>query len=213
MNSQAEALVTEAKKWVGYLEKKSNYQLEDYTANAGTGNYTVFGKWYPMQAQPWCASFVSYVAEKAGIPTSIIPKHASCTVGVNWFKQHGRWRSRQGYTPQIGDIIYFSYNGTSPAHVGIVYNVDASKVYTIEGNTSGGSTLIDNGGGVARKSYPLTYIKILGYGNPAYTDDTTEYKAIIQKNVGYSDPAEFFAHIDKFKYAKEAYRKWAESYK
>jgi hypothetical protein len=54
--------------------------------------------------------------------------------------------------------------------VGIVSKADDTRVYTVEGNTFGGSTLIDNGGSVARKQYSLSYNKILGYGNPDYEE-------------------------------------------
>ena len=160
---------------IGYLEKASNNNLNDKTANAGSANYTKYGAWYPMQAQPWCAMFVSWCAEQAGIPTSIIPKHASCYVGVSFFSSKGLFHLRSGYTPKVGDIVYFS-SSTYPsggAHVGIVYAVDSAKVYTIEGNTSGGSTLISNGGGVAKKSYTLAYANIYGYGSPDYGDTAT----------------------------------------
>ena len=39
-------VIEEAEKWVGYLEKASNSQLESKTANAGYNNYTIFAKWY-----------------------------------------------------------------------------------------------------------------------------------------------------------------------
>lgn len=174
MNRQASALIAEAERWVGYLEKETNMSLESFTANAGDENFTIFGKWYGLNGFAWCAMFVSYVAWKAGVPASIIPKQKSCTAdGVAFFKKVGRWHPRAGYTPVPGDIIYFTNNGgKTAAHVGIVYNVDTSRVYTIEGNTSGGSTLISNGGGVAKKSYPLTYAKIYGYGNPSYAEDS-----------------------------------------
>ena len=32
--------------WVGYLEKKSDKDLLNLTANAGDKNYTIFAKWY-----------------------------------------------------------------------------------------------------------------------------------------------------------------------
>ncbi|UOO38262.1 CHAP domain-containing protein [Oscillospiraceae bacterium CM] len=171
----SQKLVDVARGYVGYLEKKSNAKLEDFTANAGSGNFTIFGQWYEMNGFAWCAMFVSYCAEKAGIPTSIIPKHASCAMGVSWFKHAGRWHDRK-YTPAAGDIIYFTHDGETPAHVGIVTGVSGSKVMTIEGNTSGGSTLIANGGGVAAKSYPLSYEKILGYGSPAYEEEDMTYE-------------------------------------
>jgi signal peptidase I len=165
-------LLKVAHAYVGYLEKESDTQLEDFTANAGSGNYTVFGRWYGTgwNGQPWCAMFVSYCADVAGISASIIPKHASCAYGVSWFKRMNRWHDRYTYDPVPGDIIYFSNDGETPAHVGIVNAIKDGRVYTIEGNTSGGSELIANGGAVAQKSYLLTYKKILGYGNPAYVE-------------------------------------------
>lgn len=174
--STAAKLIAIAEAEVGYLEKASNSQLDSKTANAGSKNYTKYGAWYAggiLQAQAWCAMFVSWCANQAEIATSIIPLHASCTVGINWFKNNGAWKARSGYTPKVGDIIYFSNSSGSPAHVGIVYKVDGSKVYTIEGNTSGGSTVIANGGGVCKKSYALSYSRILGYGVPTYSGAAT----------------------------------------
>ena len=178
MSNQSNKLIETAKYYVGYLEKASNNQLDDFTANAGSSNYTLFGKWYGLNPDYWCAMFVSYCADKAGIQTSIIPKHAYCPDGVNWFKSAGRWHSRQGYQPVSGDIIYYASDGYTASHIGIVYDANSTTVYTIEGNTSGGSTLISNGGGVAKKSYPLTYTNILGYGNPAYVQDIITVKEV-----------------------------------
>lgn len=56
---------------VGYLEKKSNSQLDSKTANAGKNNYTKYNRdynaWGGGGAQPmeWCASFVSWCFVKA----------------------------------------------------------------------------------------------------------------------------------------------------
>ena len=69
--------------------------------------------------------------------------------------------------PKVGDQIFF-HNGSRICHTGLVYKVDSSRVYTIEGNTSGGSYVIANGGGVVKKSYPLNYNRIDGYGRPKY---------------------------------------------
>ena len=75
----------------------------------------------------------------------------------------------------VGDVIVF-YNSTktSCAHTGWVYKVDEKKVYTVEGNTSGASGVIANGGGVCKKSYALTYGRIAGYGRPAWGTATQE---------------------------------------
>lgn len=150
---------------VGYLEKASNRQLDSKTANAGSANYTKYGRDYGMNGVAWCAMFVWWCANQAGIGADVIPKTASCTTSRNWFKDNGLFRS---VAPQRGDLIYFKDTDGTAAHIGIVCAVDGSKVYTIEGNTSGGSTLISNGGGVCKKSYSLTYNKIQGYARPAY---------------------------------------------
>lgn len=52
------------------------------------------------------------------------------------------------------------------AHTGLVYRVDGTYVYTIEGNTSGANGVVANGGGVCKKKYRLTYNRIAGYGRP-----------------------------------------------
>lgn len=158
-------LISTALSEAGYLEKASNAWLDDKTKNAGKANYTKYGKWYGINPGAWCAMFVSWCADKAGAG-SIIPKHASCSLGIEAWKKLGRWHPRKGYSPQKGDIIYFCDKNSAPAHVGIVYELDHSYVYTIEGNTSGGSGVIANGGGVAQKYYPQDYGRILGYGNP-----------------------------------------------
>ena len=121
---------------------------------------TEYGKWYGYPSGDWCAMFVSWCANKAGISTSIIPKHSACVSGANTFKSWGCWASRDsGYVPKSGDIIYFNYDG-GINHVGIVERVENGIVYTIEGNTK-----YDN---VASCSYPLNYYSIAGYGIPKY---------------------------------------------
>ena len=168
MNSQAQELIEIAENEVGYLEKASNSQLDDKTANAGSGNWTKYGAWYNLNGYPWCAIFISWCVAQAGIPNTVIPKFSSSTLGMEWFKAKSRWTK----TPEAGDIIFFT-NGDPPTqadHAGIVRAVDGGRVYTVEGNTSGGSKLIINGGAVANKAYALAYDRILGYGHPDYKE-------------------------------------------
>ena len=169
--NQIEDLIGVAATQTGYREGNSSSQLSGTVA--GSGNYTKYGQWYGINPGAWCAMFVSWCANQAGIPTSVIPKHASCDVGMNWFKNQGRWGwgkywgNRQGktvYTPVRGDIIYFGNgNLNDSTHVGIVYKVDSSYVYTVEGNTSNRC---------AYKQYSLGDSYIYGYGHPAYSGDT-----------------------------------------
>lgn len=154
---------------VGYLEKASNSQLNNKTANAGYNNWTKYGAWYGggLNGQPWCDMFVSWVANEAG-ELSAVGKYAYVPSHIQYFKNLKRYFARGAQTPQTGDIIFFG----DEAHVGIVEYVQNGYVHTIEGNTSGGTTLVDNGGGVHQKYYPLTSSYIMGYGRPAYSSNS-----------------------------------------
>lgn len=129
----------------------------------GSNNETKFGAWYPMNYNPWCAMFVSWCAEQAGIPTTVIPKHASCDIGMSWFKRNSQWQDSAyfggSYIPKAGDIIYFGVPHDSN-HVGIVRYSAGGYVYTVEGNAS---DMVKN------KSYALDNSNILGYGIPTYS--------------------------------------------
>ena len=208
------SIVSIAENEVGYLEKASNSLLDDKTANAGKNNWTKYGRWYGQyNGYAWCAMFVSWCADQAGVKTDVIPKFHSCTAGKNWFKRNGCWKARSGYTPEPGDIIFFGSSSSKAEHVGIVREVKNSRVYTVEGNTSGGSTVIVNGGGVAAKNYSLSESKILGYGCPNYEGSKiAAYKDTIQKRCNFSNPDGVFSLTDKSPWAEDLYRKWAESY-
>lgn len=140
-----------AEEEIGYLEKKSNANLDNKTANAGSNNYTKY--WRDIkpsyQAQPWCAAFVSWCFMKAfgQAKAQKLLKHwpyTYCpTLGAKFTKYSN---------PQVRDIVIFYRNGTF-AHTGIVTKVQGDKFWTIEGNTSGTSGIIANGGGVCEKSY------------------------------------------------------------
>jgi len=128
-----------------------------------------YWRWYGFHSHvEWCACFVSWCANECGyIDLGIIPKFASCSVGVQWFKERGQWLDRTAI-PTPGMIIFFDWDnedGTSgmqdgrPDHVGIVSKVENGFVYTIEGNS-------DNS--CATQQYPVGYFEIYGYGVPVY---------------------------------------------
>ena len=140
-----------AEEEIGYLEKKNNSQLDSKTGNAGSANYTKY--WRDIepsyQGQPWCAAFVSWCFMKAfGLEKAKkLLKHwpyVYCPTLGNLFTRNAN--------PKIGDIVIFYHNGTF-THTGLVTAVIGDRFYTIEGNTSGASGIIANGGGVCAKSY------------------------------------------------------------
>lgn len=126
-----------------------------------SGNHTKYGAWYGMNGAAWCHMFVSWCANQAGIPESIIPKTASCSSGMSWFQSRGLFRYKGQYTPKHGDIVYFKSCGAS--HVGIVVSCSNGTVYTIEGNSNNA---------VKQRNYPLTKDTITGYGTPSYPQES-----------------------------------------
>lgn len=133
-------------------------QIGTSESNNGHAKYI---NWYGGfgTGTPWCAIFVSWCANQAGVSTSIIPKFSSCAVGRSWFESKGLFKYKGSYTPKRGDIIFFLSNGAS--HTGIVEKCTGGTVYTIEGNTSNK---------VARRNYSVTNSRITGYGIPKYTN-------------------------------------------
>lgn len=151
MDKAIKKVILIAKNEIGYLEKKSNSQLDSKTANSGSANYTKY--WRDVkpsyQGQPWCACFVSWCFMKAfGLETAKkLLKHwpyVYCPTMSGLFTLNAN--------PKVGDIVIFKHNGTF-THTGLVTAVVGDRFYTIEGNTSGASGIIANGGGVCAKSY------------------------------------------------------------
>lgn len=165
-----DALITTAQAEIGYMEKKSNAQLDDKTANVGDGNYTKY--WRDLKpswnGSAWCAVWVSWCMYKTfGLETAKkLLKHENdfpyvyCpTLGARFTKYAN---------PQRGDIVIFYRNGTF-AHTGIVTKVEGDKFYTIEGNTNNGSTIIANGGSVCSKSYNNSNLPGTKFCRPDYS--------------------------------------------
>ena len=169
--NQRTDIVNVAKSQIGYQEGSSSSQLSGTTY--GGSNYTEYGRWYGMQDM-WCAMFVSWCANVAGISTSIVPSHSYTPSGLSWFQSRGLAYSRATvaagkYTPQAGDIIYFksSRNSNPTNHIGIVTGYSGGTVYTIEGNTSS-ATISTNGGAVCSKSYSISNTYIVYICKPNY---------------------------------------------
>lgn len=92
----------------------------------GYGNITKYGNWYGMNGEAWCGMFVSWCANQAGIPTSVLPKYArSNPEGWGLTRLDGA-----KYRPKPGDLFFKK----SLTHVGLVYYLDGDYFYTLEGN-------------------------------------------------------------------------------
>ena len=173
-------LIATAEAEIGYLEKKSNKDLDSKTGNAGSNNYTKYNRDMKAWAKSaglhdqWCQNFVDWCFVTAfglELAKKLIYTFTNYTPsGSGAFKKRDRYIKRGKGKPKRGDVIYFYSSAKGRiGHVGIVYKVTGSKVYTIEGNTSGASTLVTNGGGVRKKSYSLKSTYIDGYGSVDYS--------------------------------------------
>lgn len=176
---------------VGYLEKATYKNLDDKTANAGSKNYTKYARDLAAvsyfngskKGVAWCAVFVAWCFNKpfgkqAALDLLCQPTKDNCGAGCKFARNYFKAKGRLHYeNPQPGDVIFFySKDKSSIQHTGLVYKVDSAKVYTVEGNTSGASGVIANGGGVCKKSYSLTYTRIAGYGRPNWGETAKETK-------------------------------------
>jgi GH25 family lysozyme M1 (1,4-beta-N-acetylmuramidase) len=201
-----EKLISIAEREVGYCEKsvdavrKNPSVLDEKTDGAGADNMTKYSRnllnWVGApyaQGVAWCDMWVDFCFITAFGTTKakemIGGWSAYTPTSAQYYKNMGRWFTK----PQIGDQIFFK-NATRICHTGIVYKIDATTVYTIEGNTSNKAGVVPNGGCVAKKSYLLTNSSIAGYGRPKYelvaNDKTYLYKGIdvsaYQKNIDYN---------------------------
>lgn len=127
-------------------------------------NRTPYGVWYGMDGQAWCAMFVSWVFNEAGlpIPAKQAKGFAYCPDGVNYFKRIRRWFD----TPEVGDVVFYKFDGDGLSdHVGIVETINRDgSIIAIEGNTNAAGSA--NGDRVMRRTRSRN--QIMGFGRPAY---------------------------------------------
>lgn len=120
-------------------------------------NDNKFGKWYGMNGVAWCAIFVSWCADQVGVLGELVPRYASCTAGLAWFRQRdesGNWPPRPGDIFILREHAPGRWNadseGWAPIHTGIVeaWTPDphgGGYITTIEGNTNTGGSAQGNG--------------------------------------------------------------------
>lgn len=155
----------------GYVEKKSNAQLDSKTGNKGSNNYTKYSRdvnnagLMGCQGQPWCATF-QFANEMYEFGKDQALKNWNMTsntyTGYNCFATYNKFKSsgKVGMTPKLGALVIFNYS-----HMGRVidiYSRNGVKYYScVEGNTS--SNLNDRNGGQVkikeRKFYDTSTIK------------------------------------------------------
>lgn len=158
MTSAADVLAI-ARNEIGYKESPSG------------SNRTKYGQWYGLNGEPWCAMFVSWVFDKAGLrlPASTSKGFAYTPAGAAWFKRQGKWLTNISTKVTPGMVVFFYWPSMGRiAHVGIVEEVKPNgDLVCIEGNTdaAGGRT----GGQVMRRVRSRqTVHQYGGFGIPAF---------------------------------------------
>lgn len=124
----------------------------------GSNNYTKYGVWYGASNTAWCGMFVSWCANQAGIPTSVLKKNGFAS--ASGFGIPSYYASEK--TPRAGDLFF----KTDGSHTGIVYYVEGDFFYTVEGNTDEYS--YDGVGVFIRKRYLYDNYY---FGEPPYQSD------------------------------------------
>lgn len=176
-------VVRTARAEIGYLEKATNSQLESKTDNAGSNNWNKYAAFLDnlgvvyngkKNGYAWCDCFVDWCFINTfgldiGMTMTYQPKKgmgAGCTYSMRYYKSAGAFHQH----PQIGDQIFFTKDGGDTSyHTGLVVDVNSQRVFTIEGNTSSLPGVVENGGCVRDKSYPLNASYIAGYGRPNWS--------------------------------------------
>ena len=160
----------------GYLEKATPNQEDDKTANAGSNNYTKYGRDLQKNVGSpysdgvaWCDEYCDWLYWKLGGKQAILDNlfgfSAYTPTSAQFFKDHGLWYT--GKSPKPCYQIFFK-NSSRICHTGIVVKCENGMVYTSEGNTSSQKGVVANGGCVRQKSYSVNDPSIAGYGIPAF---------------------------------------------
>ena len=159
-------VVSTARQYLGCKESDGSHKkiIDGYNA------HKPLARGYAVKyTDPWCATFVSFVAIMLGY-TDIIPTECGCEQQINLFKQKGRWQEDGTVKPEIADVIYYNWDdSTQPNdgyadHVGYVTEVSGNTIKVIEGNYSNA---------VKERTITVGTGNIRGYGKPDYAKKAT----------------------------------------
>lgn len=148
-----------------------NRMLKDIIDNQLGDGPRKYWSWYygydSNRTDGWCAVFVSYYLEQAGIDVRT-PENDPA---YQWFRSHPDTQARyfasqgcysalvEGYQPETGDIVFLDYDKNGSAdHVGIVYVDENGEKYIVHGNW-------DDQVSLSKFSNSAIATSIMGYGD------------------------------------------------
>lgn len=104
----------------GYVGSTSSTSL---AGNGNQGSYTEYGRYMGVPGLDWCAAFVSWCMDAAGLPTSVMPRStgAGKWKNANVGDFHRIWtddfKTYIDYKPQVGDLaLYTPYHPACGKH-------------------------------------------------------------------------------------------------
>lgn len=151
---------------LGYTESTRNFLIEGEGEDAAMYGYTRYGAWYGLPYGDWCAMFVSFCLNYAGLTD--IPSGAGCQSWLEALSEKGLYYTSAWYAPASGDVAFYDLDGDGKSdHVGIITELSEDGYLTIEGNYSDTVTYVRR-----TTAEVLGFLRIAGEpilgGEPAY---------------------------------------------
>lgn len=156
------SVVSAAQSWLGLKESDNSFRaiIDEYNTISPLPNG------YRMKyTDPWCAAFVSAVAQRCGLTKYFFP-NASCPRMIELYQKAGRWEEDDNFLPQIGDLVFYDWDDSGVGdnkgvsdHVGIVSAVFSGSFNVVEGNYSDS---------VKQRTMSRNGKFIRGFGRPDY---------------------------------------------
>lgn len=99
--------------------------------------------------EPWCADFVSWVYNQAGVPLKN-PNSGSWRIPGTYtlreyYEAEGKFQpASTGYVPKVGDIMLYDNPSPFGQHTNFVIAVNDGTITTIGGNEPGGIRIVEH---------------------------------------------------------------------
>lgn len=146
-------------------------------------------------SQNWCGYFLYKCVSESG-QTGVFPDQttlAETSGTAAWFLARGQFQmfsssvkgnysklssapiaSKGSYVPQVGDLVFFSWNGTNLSHMELVYSVNGSYFSSIGGSTGASCTTHNLNGTLHVCTHSCTagsymYQNLVAYARPGYS--------------------------------------------
>ena len=120
-------------------------------ATPSTAGYSCQGERYcshfSSPVVDWCCYFVGFCAENAGFNLEEIGFSPNTNSWTKKLDNNNKLKSAGEYSPQMGNLVFFNYNGRTNyrvthnvSHVGIIVGVSTDTVTVVAGNEYRGET-------------------------------------------------------------------------